>query len=62
MDVALLQHRIAVNIRIRQFSCVARIRWRQVVTDILPELLEWAEYFWPWCYVAAARLHRIETE
>jgi predicted DsbA family dithiol-disulfide isomerase len=27
-----------------------------------PELWEWAEYYCPWCYVAAVRLHRILPE
>ena len=27
-----------------------------------PELWEWAEYYCPWCYVAAVRLHRIMPE
>lgn len=27
-----------------------------------PELMEWAEYYCPWCYVAAVRLHRIGKE
>lgn len=27
-----------------------------------PELMEWAEYYCPWCYVAAVRLHRIAPE
>jgi predicted DsbA family dithiol-disulfide isomerase len=28
----------------------------------LPELWEWAEYYCPWCYVAAVRLHKIRPE
>jgi predicted DsbA family dithiol-disulfide isomerase len=28
----------------------------------LPELMEWAEFYWPWCYIAAVRLHRIGKE
>jgi predicted DsbA family dithiol-disulfide isomerase len=28
----------------------------------LPELWEWAEYYCPWCYVAAVRLHKIMLE
>jgi predicted DsbA family dithiol-disulfide isomerase len=28
----------------------------------IPELWEWAEYYCPWCYVAAVRLHRIMPE
>jgi predicted DsbA family dithiol-disulfide isomerase len=28
----------------------------------LPELWEWAEYYCPWCYVAAVRLHKILPE
>lgn len=27
-----------------------------------PELWEWAEYYCPWCYVAAVRLHKIMPE
>jgi len=27
-----------------------------------PELWEWAEYYCPWCYVAAVRLHKILPE
>ncbi|HEX7546965.1 MAG TPA: DsbA family protein [Gemmatimonadaceae bacterium] len=27
-----------------------------------PELMEWAEYYCPWCYIAAVRLHRIGKE
>jgi predicted DsbA family dithiol-disulfide isomerase len=27
-----------------------------------PELWEWAEYYCPWCYVAALRLHKIMPE
>jgi len=25
----------------------------------IPELWQWAEYYCPWCYVAAVRLHKI---
>ena len=28
----------------------------------VPELWEWAEYFCPWCYIAAVRLHKIMPE
>lgn len=28
----------------------------------IPELWEWAEYYCPWCYVAAVRLHRVQRE
>jgi predicted DsbA family dithiol-disulfide isomerase len=28
----------------------------------IPELWEWAEYYCPWCYVAAVRLHKIMPE
>lgn len=28
----------------------------------IPELWEWAEYYCPWCYVAAVRLHKIIPE
>lgn len=28
----------------------------------IPELWEWAEYYCPWCYVAAVRLHKIRPE
>ena len=28
----------------------------------LPELWEWAEYYCPWCYIAAVRLHKILPE
>lgn len=28
----------------------------------IPELWQWAEYYCPWCYVAAVRLHRILPE
>jgi predicted DsbA family dithiol-disulfide isomerase len=28
----------------------------------IPELWEWAEFYCPWCYVAAVRLHRIRPE
>ena len=28
----------------------------------LPELWEWAEYYCPWCYIAAVRLHKIMPE
>jgi len=28
----------------------------------IPELWEWAEYYCPWCYVAAVRLHRVMPE
>lgn len=28
----------------------------------IPELWEWAEYYCPWCYVAAVRLHKILPE
>jgi predicted DsbA family dithiol-disulfide isomerase len=31
------------------------------VTNI-PELWQWAEYYCPWCYIAAVRLHRIAPE
>ena len=27
-----------------------------------PELMEWAEYYCPWCYITAVRLHRIGKE
>src|SRR5688500_6179229 len=27
-----------------------------------PEIWEWAEYYCPWCYVAAVRLHKIMPE
>jgi predicted DsbA family dithiol-disulfide isomerase len=29
---------------------------------LMPELWEWAEYYCPWCYIAAVRLHRILPE
>jgi predicted DsbA family dithiol-disulfide isomerase len=33
------------------------------MTDqMLPELWEWAEYYCPWCYIAAVRLHHIYPE
>lgn len=33
------------------------------MTEInLPEVWEWAEYYCPWCYVAAVRLHKIIPE
>src|ERR1041385_4837911 len=28
----------------------------------IPELSEWAEYYCPWCYIAAVRLHRVAKE
>ena len=28
----------------------------------IPELWEWAEYYCPWCYVAAVRLHKVRPE
>ena len=28
----------------------------------IPELWEWAEYYCPWCYIAAVRLHKIVQE
>jgi len=28
----------------------------------IPELWEWAEYYCPWCYIAAVRLHKILPE
>ncbi len=28
----------------------------------LPELWEWAEYYCPWCYIAAVRLHKVMPE
>ena len=28
----------------------------------IPELWEWAEYYCPWCYVAAVRLHHVLPE
>ena len=28
----------------------------------IPELWEWAEYYCPWCYIAAVRLHRVQRE
>jgi predicted DsbA family dithiol-disulfide isomerase len=28
----------------------------------IPELWEWAEYYCPWCYVAAVRLHKVMPE
>lgn len=28
----------------------------------MPELWEWAEYYCPWCYVAAVRLHKVAPE
>lgn len=28
----------------------------------LPELWMWAEYYCPWCYIAAVRLHRVHQE
>lgn len=28
----------------------------------IPELWEWAEYYCPWCYIAAVRLHKIMPE
>jgi predicted DsbA family dithiol-disulfide isomerase len=31
------------------------------VTD-LPEVWEWAEYYCPWCYITAVRLHRVQQE
>jgi predicted DsbA family dithiol-disulfide isomerase len=33
-----------------------------MVQHDLPELWEWAEYYCPWCYVAAVRLHAIMPE
>lgn len=32
------------------------------MTNNIPELWQWAEYYCPWCYVAAVRLHRIAPE
>src|SRR5437879_12403025 len=29
---------------------------------LIPELWEWAEYYCPWCYIAAVRLHRVAKE
>lgn len=31
-------------------------------TETLPELWEWAEYYCPWCYIAAVRLHKVYAE
>lgn len=31
-------------------------------THAIPELLEWAEYYCPWCYIAAVRLHCVQPE
>ena len=28
----------------------------------IPELWEWAEYYYLWCYVAAVHLHKIMPE
>jgi predicted DsbA family dithiol-disulfide isomerase len=28
----------------------------------IPELWEWAEYYCPWCYIAAVRLHKVMPE
>jgi hypothetical protein len=28
----------------------------------VPELWEWAEYYCPWCYIAAVRLHHVLPE
>ena len=28
----------------------------------IPELWQWAEYYCPWCYIAAVRLHKIAPE
>ncbi len=28
----------------------------------IPELSEWAEYYCPWCYIAAVRLHHVAQE
>jgi predicted DsbA family dithiol-disulfide isomerase len=28
----------------------------------LPEVWEWAEYYCPWCYITAVRLHRVQQE
>jgi predicted DsbA family dithiol-disulfide isomerase len=33
-----------------------------VATISVPELWQWAEYYCPWCYVAAVRLNRIRPE
>ena len=30
--------------------------------ETVPELWEWAEYYCPWCYVAAVRLHKVMPE
>ena len=30
--------------------------------DKLPEIWQWAEYYCPWCYIAAVRLHKIAPE
>ena len=30
--------------------------------NTIPEIWEWAEYYCPWCYVAAVRLHKIAPE
>ncbi len=31
-------------------------------THAMPELWEWAEYYCPWCYITAVRLHRVQQE
>ena len=31
-------------------------------TQAIAELWEWAEYYCPWCYVAAVRLHQMQPE
>jgi predicted DsbA family dithiol-disulfide isomerase len=28
----------------------------------MPELWEWAEYYCPWCYISAVRLHKVRPE
>ncbi len=33
-----------------------------MTTARLPELWEWAEYYCPWCYIAAVRLHKVMEE
>jgi predicted DsbA family dithiol-disulfide isomerase len=33
-----------------------------VLATKLPELWQWAEYYCPWCYIAAVRLNRIRPE
>ncbi len=32
------------------------------MAEKIPEIWEWAEYYCPWCYVAAVRLHKIAPE